>query len=379
MLLGIFSFLNFPDYYTYITLLLITSLFISFKNQPLFSNGMDNLILLFLLYQLATCVFGGSGLLYNWWLTAKVQIASMVFYFIGRYRSNEVDKFFDNMKVPMTFAMIVGLILYFWAPSWYIERRTAILSSDSNIESFYEATRLSSFWPWSYTMGYGSLFFFMYFYKYLNKKINVENITIITISLLTLFFAQQRVSIAFLLVFLGMVLFFNPYKKRKVTFYILIAICFIAIIILVYLFFYADSGLVDYIMNRSVDKEDNVVDERFDMFIHFFEISLFGTGTGSCGHAAYYDTGNGVTDCDYIRLFVELGIVGSFILFLIFTKSIIRALKYNRIFFFELSVILFYLAAMIGATPFENYSMQPFLFWLCVGRIFNNSIITKNI
>lgn len=207
----------------------------------------------------------------------------------------------------------------------------------------------------------------------------MENITIITISLLTLFFAQQRVSIAFLLVFLGMVLFFNPYNNRKITFSILVAISVIAILIFVYLFYFADSGLVDYIMNRSVDKEDNVVDERFDMFIHFFEISLFGTGTGSCGHAAYFDTGNGVTDCDYIRLFVELGIVGSFMLFLIFIKALIRALNYNKFYFFELSVFLFYLAAMIGATPFENYSMQPFLFWLCVGRVFNNSILLKTI
>ena len=379
VILGMFSFLHFPDYYAYVTIFLLASIFITFRNQPIINNGMDKLIILFLLYQLATCVLGGSGVLYNWWLTAKVQIASMVFYFIGRYRSDEVEKFFVNMKVPMTFAMIVGLILFFWAPSWYIERRTAILSSESNMESFYEATRLSSFWPWSYTMGYGSLFFFMYFYKYLNNKINMENITSITISLLTLFFAQQRVSIAFLLVFLGMVIYFNPYNNRKVTFSILLSISVIAIIIFVYLFYFADSGLVDYILNRSVDKEDNVVDERFDMFIHFIKVSLFGTGTGTCGHAAYYDSGNGVTDCEYIRLFVELGIIGSFILFLIFAKSIIRALKYNRIYFFELSVILFYLAAMIGATPFENYSMQPFLFWLCIGRVFNNSLITKDL
>lgn len=379
VLLGILGFFNFPDISTYVTILLLASIIYTFKEQPIITNGMDRLILFYLLYQLLTCVFGGGELIYRWWLTSKIQIVSMAFYFLGRYKIDEVEDFFNNMKFPMLFAMAIGLVLYFWSPSWYIERRTAGLSADSSMDAFYESTRLSSFWPWSYTMGYGSLFYFMFFYKKLNDRINLSNVMIITVSLLTLFFAQQRVSIAFLLVFLGMVIFFNPYGKRKITYYILFAISVIAILILVYLFYFADSGLLDYILNRSVDKEDNIVDERFALFSHFFNVSFFGTGTGSCGHAAYFATGSGITDCDYIRLFVELGIFGSFVLLLIFLLSIIRALRYYKIYFFELSVILFYLAAMIGATPFENYSMQPFLFWLCVGRLYNDSIITEKI
>lgn len=372
VLLGIMGFLGFPDFYTYISFYLIFFVLFLLKDYNILTKGIDLLIVLFIIYQLfLPLLIGGSSLIPDWWSTVKVQVFSMVFYFVGRYRTEECVKFLENMKIPMLFAMTIGLVLYFWSPSWYIDKRTAGLSADSSINAFYESTRLSSFWPWSYTMGYGSLYFFMYFYKDFSKNTNIYNIVLISVSLLTLFFAQQRVSIAFLLVFLVLAIYCNPYNNRKISFRIIILIAFIAVCIIYYLINLADSDLLEYILNRSVDKEDNLVAERYGMFSSYLTISFLGTGVGSFGHAAVYSKGIGAADCEYVRMFVELGLVGSFMLILIFINALFRAWLFKKLYFFELSVIIFYVVAMIGATPFENYSMQPFLFWFCIGSLYN--------
>ena len=379
VLLGMMGFLGFPDFYTYITIFLILFVLFFIKDFHILSKGIDLLIVLFIIYQIiVSLLVGGSELLRDWWITIRVQVFSMIFYYVGRYKSDDSIKFLENMKVPMLFAMIIGIVLYFWSPSWYIEKRTIGLSADSSMNAYYESTRLSSFWPWSYTMGYGSLFYFMYFYKDFCKHSNIYNAVLILISLSTLFFAQQRVSIAFLFVFLFLSIYCNPYNNRKISLKIFFFIVAIMVGIIYYLINFADSGLLDYILNRSLEKEDNMVAERYGMFSSYLTVSILGSGVGSFGHAAVSSKGFGAADCEYVRMFIELGLVGSMLLFLIFINALFRAWSLKKYYFFELSVLLFYIAAMIGATPFENYSMQPFLFWFCIGRLYNDDRLLVN-
>lgn len=334
----------------------------------------DILFLTFFFYQIVSLAFS-SYPVYFWYVSVKSQIIPMMFYFIGRYMKKGELEMVSRMKVPMVFAMIVGLILYFWSPGWYIEKRLSGLSANASVTTIYESTRLSSFWPWSYAMGYGALFYIMYHMKELfEDKVKLTNIVCIVIAFLVLFFAQQRVSIAFFMVFLGLVTFFNPYNNRKRVLFIWIFLIAVSSLVFYILINHMDSELLDYIKKRSVDNDDDLVGDRFGMYSYFLKVSLLGDGMGRYGHSAFYLTGKGVTDCEYIRILAELGIVGCAFLAMIFIKALRIGYSYIKTYFFEFCVVAFYLAAMIGATPFENYSMQPFLFWFCVGRIFNSEL-----
>ena len=139
---------------------------------------------------------------------------------------------------------------------------------------------------------------------------------------------------------------------------------------------YADTDLIDYVLSRSVQSDENIMNQRVQMFGDFWNVSFCGEGLGKYGHAALIYNKPSITDCEYIRLMAELGIMGCVILFIIYLKSILRAFVHRKTLFFEFCIISFFLASMIGATPLENQSMQPFLFWFCMGRI-NSPILIK--
>lgn len=377
VLLGIFSFIGLSGMNSFENTLSVISVCIFLIARKIRFNNSDILFLVFLFYQLISIGFSNYPI-YFWYISIKTQIVPMLFYFIGRYMKMGEFKILDNMKKPMIFAMVFGLILYFWSPNWYIERKTMSLATNASSSALYERTRLSSFWPWSYTMGYGALFYLMYYMKEMfEKKIRWKNIICLIIATLVLFFAQQRVSIAFFFVFMGLITVFNPYRNRKRIIFIWAFLAIVSLVIFILLVNYMDSELIDYIMTRSVDNEDNMVDERFSMFSRFFDVSFLGNGMGKFGHIAYYMAGGGVTDCEYIRMIAELGILGCSLLGMIFLNALFKGFVHIKTYIFEFSVVAFYLAAMIGATPFENYSMQNFLFWFCVGRLFNSKLMAR--
>ena len=377
VLLAFMSFLGLPDMYFIIILCMVALTLVSLQNYPLKWNSMDGLVVLFMTYLLLSFFFSNYRLSI-WYYGVKSQMIPMLFYFIGRNRLFEDNKFLERMRIPMLIAMVVGLLLYFWAPDWYMARRTAGLAEDSSLNAFHEVTRLSSFWPWSYAMGFGSLFYFMYYSKdFFLQKVDYKKIGYLIIAVLTLFFAQQRVSIAFFCLYLVYMTVFANRRYRKRLFYLWGFMFLAAIGIYVFMINYADGSFVEYVLNRSTDSDSNIVVDRFGLFADLWHVSMLGDGLGRYGHMVLMYNMRSITDCEYIRLMAELGIIGCSIFALIYYKALRKAFHHRKIFMFEMMVVLFYLVAMIGATPLENDSMQPFLFWYCIGRIANGELLKK--
>lgn len=369
VMLALWVYVGLPDLYSYTIIIFTLSAIVLCYKSPIILNTVDRMIILFIIYQMVSCLFSDYRF-EIYYYGVKAQVMPMVFYFIGRNAFFRRDnKFLDNMKYPMMFAFVVGLILYFWQPTWYIERKTMELAQTASSNRYYEVTRLSSFWPWSYAMGYASLFFIMYFSKdiLVKRPQKVAYFYIIT-AILVLFFAQQRVSIAFFILFIVIVSLFGKADKKSIV-RLWMFICIAFLFILIWFLNYADTDFIEYVLNRSVQSDENIVDQRFGMFEDFWNVTFLGEGLGKYGHAALIYNKLSITDCEYIRLMAELGIMGCTIFFLIYLKSIFRAFVYRKTFFFEFCLISFFLASMIGATPLENHSMQPFLFWFCIGRI----------
>lgn len=374
--LAAISFFGGKDFRSFIIIWFVGTVFFVLNPQTFKWKSFDFIVLLFIFYQiLSPTLFTHQAL---WYYGIKAQVMPILFYFFGRSKCFLENKMLDRMKWPMVIAFLLGLLLYFWSPGWYIARRTANLTEYATAINYYEVTRLSSFWPWSYAMGFGALYFIMYFSKDLFKnKVDRTTYPFLLIAVMVLFFAQQRVTIGFFFIFLALVtlLNFKQYKKKLVVFWIFIISLFA--IFVFFVFNYMDSDFIDYLVNRSIGSDENIVVQRFNMFGSFWKVSLFGAGVGNFGHAALIYHLPSITDNEYIRFMAELGIIGCFFFGIIYMGSLIRAVRLVKYFRFELCILLFFAIAMIGATPFEYDVMQNFLFWYCIGRINNSNILIQ--
>ena len=133
---------------------------------------------------------------------------------------------------------------------------------------------------------------------------------------------------------------------------------------------YLDVDFVDYILNRSVSYDGNIVQDRFALFDKFIErLSLFGQGLGRYGHGAVEEGYLGIPDSDYVRIPAELGFFGLAMLMGICAYSLVSGFRIFKYAFFEVCTICFCLTAMIGAAVWELGTLQPFLYWFCIGHI----------
>lgn len=368
VLLALWTYIGLPDFYSLIIIIYVLAAIVFFNERPINWNIIDTFFIIYIIYQLCSYMFSSYRLsLYYYGI--KNQIMPMAFYFIGRNILVSDNRFLERMKWPMMFAFVVGLILYFWSPDWYLARKISMLGSEASKTRFFEVTRLSSFWPWSYAMGYGSLYFILYFTKdILKDKTNKVMFTCLSVAMLTMFFAQQRVSIAFFILYLFFITIYGSISKNQVI-VLWTFVGFTVLALIIWIFEYADARFLDYVLNRSIYSKGNIIEERFSLFSSFWKLSIFGEGLGKYGHAALMYKEPSIPDCEYIRLMAELGIVGYLLFFLIYASLLLRAFFLRKFLLFEYCILLFFLAAMIGATPLENVAMQPFLLWYCLGKI----------
>ena len=380
VLFSLLIMLKFKDLTSLLILLTISSSILSIvklKFQPI-----DLFVLIFILYNLISGFF--SEYPYEiYYAGIRNQVIPIMFYFIGRGQLIDNKRFIENIKIPIIISIVFGLYVYFFPPNFYIDFKSQNLTADMNSKMYYEMTRLSSFWGHSYTIGFASLFLSII----LLKEIIIDNIgskktyLILSLAILTLFFAQQRVSIAF---FILVICFFTYYAfkinspQRYTIIYIIIIIIIITILITTIMLYYLDSGFIDYVLNRTIDNDGNLIGDRIKMFDKYIkQISLFGKGLGLYGHKALSYNLPSITDCDYIRLPNELGYVGLTCFLGICTSAILKTKKILNYTIFEFLVIIFYLIAMIGAAPLYMWLQQPFLLWFSIGSIQKKYLIYR--
>ena len=142
------------------------------------------------------------------------------------------------------------------------------------------------------------------------------------------------------------------------------------VVVWFFLSYINDMNLMDYIVNRTVNKENNLVEERWLQYAKFFNtITPLGSGIGSLSHVMLDHTRRTINDCDYLRLLNEVGLVGFSLLSIIIISSIVKGIKNYKIYFFEVNVLIFMLISMLGANPLEVDQLHPMMYWYCMGRI----------
>ena len=77
-----------------------------------------------------------------------------------------------------------------------------------------------------------------------------------------------------------------------------------------------------------------------------------------------------IADGEFIKLFYEFGIVGMILLACVILPTLLRGIKFFKLYYVEVVIILFYLAAGIAADSLTLFVFS-IMFWYSLGRIWN--------
>ena len=230
VLLGLTTMLGFRDWMPIIIIATVYVAVISIKTYR--TNALDYIVFLWIGYCIVSSVWAGD--LKMVYYGVKSEIIPMLFYLIARGKYATKDQLLENMRIPLLFAFVSALYLFVFPPTWYTAYKTSSLDANASMNAYYEGTRLSGFWPWSYFIGYASLFFIMYHVK--RHAVDKRTVPFFTVSIITailcMFLAQQRASMGFFFVFfIGTIVYlFFTGKTNRSLIYIFVGVIIAGII-----------------------------------------------------------------------------------------------------------------------------------------------------
>ncbi len=336
-------------------------------------NNIDIIVLTAILYcMISFCFSDYPTKLYLYGV--KKQVMAMMFYYVARSKHFRKDSFIENFWWSMLFVIVSGIYLFFLPPEWYTEFRYIELTATEGTSSFYEHTRMSSFFPHPYFLGYGSCFFIIYLISkiLIERRVSYLQYVCLALAVFTLFFSQMRIAIAYTIVFLILVSIYSKFFLKINNNYLK----FILVLVpLSFALFYiiantASSDFLRYVSQRTIENEDNLVSKRFDQFSFFLRYASFwGNGLGRFGHNAIGLGLPSIADNDYIRTICEIGFLGLFFIAFPILYAIFKGFLHLKKTFIYTFILLFFPFAMLGATPLESESQHSFLLWFCVGQI----------
>lgn len=363
----------------------IMSIFITTEKLLFRRQGIDWFIALFILVIiLSSSVLSYNPILFHFGL--RYQLLLMFFFWVGESRYMTDWSLFEKAKLPMVIIALIGLLLFFFPPGWYISYKFA--NRDLGTNSFFlEMTRLSAFWPYPYWISYGCAILYYYvlcrLYS-LGRAAKKSEVFFLGFMLLTLVLSQQRAPLGFVL--LATVVFFlislgGKSIKMKILRNRMVLLLLIIVAAIFLLVSFLDTERLDFMLDKviALNRGDNesFVAKRFELFtgISNMEPTLFGQGIGRYSHAALSLNKPAITDNQYLAIYYEIGYLGCIGYALIFGAVLIRGLKNYKYCIFELGIVFFYLIAMTGANPLSVAEEHTIIFWICCGRIFNKQCL----
>lgn len=310
----------------------------------------------------------------------------MIFVWLGYGYSN--DEKFNKMYLYSCLAcFLIGFYLYFTMPSYYMQFLYDVQTTgwtakegvtDSSILAF---ARFSSFFGYSYAISYFSipaLSISLGYTLYKNTEISKKLLYFMSIvSFVAAMLCMQRAAMAYSV---AVLLFYGYYSlKRNNSSRLFVVFGVVVALVVVVL---GAVGTLD----RFSEISGNLLEQlsRMDfseaMEERTFQYSLsdratwwsyiVGLGMGSCGGIARSVGLAGVTDGEYVKMFYEMGFLGTSIFALIMITTILRGLKHLRLYYMELIIVVYFLAAGLGSNSLYM-NMYCAMFWYSLGRIWN--------
>lgn len=345
------------------------------------TSRIDRFIIAFIIVLLLSSFFseGFSELFYN---AIRSQIVMMFFFFIGESSFCVDDQLMQRSIIPIILVGICGMILYIYAPSWYIQWKMEA-AEVTNQGAMLEMLRLSAFWEWPYWISYGCSIIYCYILaeSYRFECFSLRLFAILLFLLMIMILAQQRAPLFFSVFMTLFFIGFGLKKKRTDLRFKIYILIYLGLLIsgLVLLFSVIDVDTLERLYMKAEETSDGVtfLENRADIFSEFYSkpISLFGEGLG---YYSLIDIDDGrlvITDHQYMKILYENGVIGLAGYVFIFVASLMVGLRNYRQYLFEVSIVIMYLIAMSGANCLMFEGEHPAIFWFCCGRLFNKQCL----
>lgn len=332
--------------------------------------------------------------------TLRSFVFPIIFAYLGcKYsKDNEFNKWYIY---GCAFCFIIGFYLFLEAPSYYVrfifEARENAFNArfDLNEANIMDYTRFSSFFTTSYAISCLSIpaliLSLSYALKSKNGILRIFYYVVAVSSFVAAFLCQQRIAMGSSIV----VAVFWIFYSRKLTntrgsvgiLLAYIAILILSLYVLGLIISYEWFGRVSDQLTVRWDQMEfgEAMGMRTGQYLSFNRQTdfsfFFGLGLGSCGHAAVAHGLKAIADGEFIKLFYEFGIVGMILLACVILPTLLRGIKFFKLYYVEVVIILFYLAAGIAADSLTLFIFS-IMFWYSLGRIWNKeyykTIIKKN-
>lgn len=313
----------------------------------------------------------------------------MIFFYIGLNSQKTDNRFYIGILLGSLFCFIVGFYLHFSIPQWYldwkVEQQNNMWSrkfGDVSEYGFLEMGRFSSFLASSYTTSTLSVIGLSISINYLfRRKKFYTYFFIFIVSVLAMFISMQRVGILYGLFVISLYNLYGIFcKKKNIKRFLLLEI-FVIVICMVSLSmnnrnFQVFDAVSSKLTNTMIKDAFNERAGQYKNIMDNWKNYWFGDGLGSGGHAALKEGFVAVADGNYYKLLFETGIFGFIWFAFLMILTILKALKKYKYYSIELLIVLYYLAAMLGANILEfRFAVIPL--WYCIGRIWNDKYLNN--
>ena len=309
-------------------------------------------------------------------------IFPMFFFLLGIDKDVDKSLFYKYYLIASVFSFVVGIILYFTTPSFYLEYLSGIISNNwqggnSSVDYIVDTFRMGSFFGSSYAISFLSVPAMCIALGNTLKKGAHENWLMFIVSIiswLSALLCQQRVAMAFSTF---VIIYYYIISRSRVNgTYILTTGIVVGVIGIIAIIGTNDrySFVLESLKNRTEEMSFIKAYEgsRTNQVVSTIAATdnfILGDGIGARSSQARKIGKPGVSDVEYIRLLSENGIIGLLLFLLITLCSIIRVFSCRREFFTEIMIIGFFLFAMIGSNALSINHLYSTVFWFSLGTI----------
>ena len=290
----------------------------------------------------------------------------MVFYYAGRsFGEDHTEQYYESFETAALAMGLIGAVFYVWAPRFYLD-----FAYDNMLISVADAptsrVRMNSL------IGSGGMACFVtyslcvsaYFFRQKEKRKRVMGFIFMGLSLVFAFMANQRssmFSIILVLIFFGTVDYLTDKKRSKKILWIELGAAAAAVAAV---FIFA-RGIFEkfYARLASIPEGFGERSETWVAAVNDMKNMWLGDGLGSRGHRAAPFQTYIVADGGLVKLYTEMGIIGTsliiFILVLIFLKAVRKPGKVVP----EIAVIVCAILMSIGSNVLETQICAPVVYF----------------
>ena len=342
-------------------------------------------------YTLVTIIsysFNGRPIMLYFQEMAYVSPTMLIAFVAADKSIDNKGKFYKILFVSWLICFTIGFYLYFFRPDWYTTAITLkhaatswknqMLSDDQILEQF----RFGSFLLDSYAVSFLSMFLFpmsvCYFSRANRDKKRLLFLTIIIIAISALL-SMQRIAIVCLIVDVILLYILGEKEIKKSMSYILILIIGLFLVFGGYLI--ATEEIWEKVLNAfSSDNLDDAINGsrlyQIKTVFNQLDNPITGQGIGSLGGRARELGLAGISDCCWVKIFCEQGIIGFVMFCALMIKTLKRAFKNKTFYYVEICAIINIMIAMMVSDPlfYQKYVLP---FWFMIGRVWNNTYLER--